>query len=182
MRPLRAPYRATPSLSGSSVARTSTRAVTKLAPRRSLSTSNSATVPVPRSSPSGGSAQPTPPVDQLRSSGGTPCWRTLILCGHCAVDHFPLPYLSGRIGYPRLVAEGAVNTMTSEDKINSLVSQAIEKAEPLVDQAIEKAESLVEKADVKADSLEKVKEKAEPVLAKARDKAEPLLTKAKRQL
>lgn len=79
----------------------------------------------------------------------------------------------------RSVAEGAVNTMTSEDKINSLVGQAIEKAEPLVDQVIEKAESLVEKAEVKADSLvEKVKEKAEPVVAKARDKAGPLLSKA----
>src|SRR3982074_2542855 len=33
--------------------------------------------------------------------------------GQYAVDHLPLPFPSGRIGYLRLAAKGAANTMTS---------------------------------------------------------------------
>jgi hypothetical protein len=111
-----------------------------------------------------------------------------------------------RIGYLRLVAKGAANTMTSAetpadtsaetstetsttsaetsaeasaDKIRGLVDQTLEEAEPLVDKVLERTESFVEEAKEKAELLaEKIKEKAEPLVEKVREKAEPLVEKA----
>jgi len=107
-----------------------------------------------------------------------------------------------RIGYLRLVAKGAANTMTSAEtsadtsadtsttsaessaeasaeQIQGLVDQKLDDAEPLVDKVLEKTESFAEEAKEKAELLaEKVKEKAEPLVEKAREKAEPLVEKA----
>lgn len=75
-------------------------------------------------------------------------------------------------------SEGSNNSMTSADKIKSLVDETIDKAEPLVDKILEKAESLTQEANDRADLLvEKVKEKAEPLLEKVKAKTEPLFEK-----
>ena len=115
--------------------------------------------------------------------------------GHYAVDHLPLPLPSARIGYLRLAAKGAANTMNSAEtstetsaatsaeasgeKIRGVVDQTLEEAEPLVDKVLERTESFVEKAKKKAELLaEKVLEKAEPLAEKVKEKAEPLVEKA----
>ena len=73
----------------------------------------------------------------------------------------------------RSAAKGAINVMTSADKMDEIkgkVDQVLEEAGPLVDKVLEKAESLAEGANEKAELIvEKVKDKAEPLKEKARD-------------